>query len=396
MLYLNGKKNGESEFFRPDGSLEKTVEYEDGYKHGAERYYNDEGLIITIIRYSYDNIIDTENINRTDRYGQKQGIWKSFHPNFQLKTYASYLDGQLHGYYREYNMKGELKKTEYYIRGVKQDLDKQSDTDNAQNTEYKKLYYSDGVLKSEGSYADTVPIGIHKFYDTEGKFRTAAVFDSAGIRTAAGKFTSDGKRVGAWKEFFADGSIKAKGEYKNDQRHGPWEFYFPDGSIEQKGIYNSGKPNGNWQWYYRNRKLRRSGTYRNGSEHGEFIEYTQIGDTLSFGYYSEGYKQGEWVRKVNGRKFVYPYNYGMKDGTAREYYSDGTLAFEGGYVSDMPDGEHVYFYPNGNVKLRASYFSGQRTGKWYRYDSMGMLQTVTEYKNDRKIKIDGNDLDIDN
>ncbi len=396
VLYLNGKKNGASEYYRPDGSLERTVEYEDGYKHGYERLYNEDGLIVSIIRYSYDNIIDSENINRTDRYGQKQGIWKTFHPNFQLKTFASYLDGELHGYYREYNMKGELKKNEYYIRGEKQNLEKETASEEENMTEYKKIYYSDGTLKSEGSYSDTIPTGIHKFYDAEGKFSSATVYDSAGVKTASGKYTTDGKRVGLWKEYFADGSLKAKGEYKNDLRQGPWEFYFPDGSIEQKGTYNNGQPNGSWQWYYKGKKLRRIGAFRNGKEHGEFIEYTQSSDTLSFGYYSEGYKQGEWKQNVNGRKFIYPYNYGLKDGTAREYYSDGTLAFEGNYVSDMADGEHLYFYPNGKVKLRASYFSGQRTGKWYRYDEAGNLITVSEYKNDKKVKIDGTDLDIDN
>lgn len=393
ILFIDGKKNGEAEFYRPNGTLLKTVEYEDGYKNGYERIFNSEGRIITLIRYSYDNIVETENINRTDRHGQKQGIWKTFHPNDQVKTFASYLDGKLHGYYREYNMKGKLIANEYYINGKKQNLQAESSQENAApSVVYKKQFYDNGTIKSEGPYRDTLAVGMHRLYNRDGRFDKAVEYDEKGFTAAEGRLNEAGERVGEWKEFYAVGSLKAKGEYRNDLRHGPWEFYFPGGGLEQKGNYIKGKPNGHWKWFFPNKKLRRSGVFKNGYENGEFTEFRQNEDTLSHGYYWEGYKEGIWTGRINDRLFEYQYTYGQKDGPAKEFFPDSTLAFEGQYVSGLLDGEHKYYHPNGKLRLKAEYFSGQRHGKWYRYNSAGQLITIVEYENGKKVKIDGSKL----
>lgn len=394
-LYLNGKKNGESEYYRPNGVLDRTLEYEDGYKHGKEIFYNDTGLIITIVRYVYDNITDSENINRVDRHGQKQGVWKSFYPSGQLKESASYLDGQLHGYKRLYNEKGKLVQTDYYIRGTKQTKEAQQKAETENEPEYIREYYNSGNIKSEGAFINEKPVGVHTYYAPDGKIEYALDFDTTGTKTGKGLYSQDGKRVGKWQHFYSGGSLKSEGLYQNGLRHGKWTFYFPNSKTEQTGNYLNGKPQGAWKWFYESGAVRRTGQFRNGKEYGEFVEYSQTYDTLAVGSYSEGFKQGLWKRYVNDMTYMENYSYGSLDGDVKHYFSDGTLAFEGTYTGGLPDGEHIYYHPNGKIKLKAFYFSGKRTKKWYKYAPDGQLVSVAEYKNDEKIKIDGVNLNTD-
>ncbi len=388
-LYLNGKKHGESEYYDKNKKLKRTLEFENGYKHGKEIFYNDKGLIISIITYHYDNITDSENINRVDRQGLKQGVWKLFFPNRKVKISASYLDGKLHGYKREYNIKGKLLSTDYYLQGQLQEKEKEDKQVVATKTKLKKDYYADGKLKSKGNFLGNKRVGTHIFYDKLGKIEYYEDFDTTGVKTGKGAYSQDGKRVGQWQHFYANGKLKSKGNYQNGKRHGKWTFYFLNEKTEQTGSYSKGKPQGKWKWLYENGATRRIGQFRKGKETGLFVEFTQTGDTLSRGSYSEGFKQGEHKRKVNDMLYLENYSYGKLDGLIKHYYSNNKLAFKGSYISGLPDGVHTYYYPNGKLKLKAYYFSGKRAKKWYRYSDTGLLLTIAEYKNDTKIRIDG-------
>ena len=388
-LYLDGKKNGKATYYKKNSKLDKTVQFKDGYKHGFEKFYNDQGRIITIVRYSYDNIVSSENINRTDKKGLKQGVWKTFFSHEQIKTFGSYLNDSLHGYFREYNAKGQVIKNEYYLRGIKQNISKNEIADNSVTAVPKSEYYENGALKSKGNYIEDVPIGIHRYYSKDGKLKKASVFDSTGIVTAEGKISKSGHRVGEWKLLYSSGSIKAKGNFAAGKKHGEWIYYYRNGTIEQTGSYKAGKPYGKWNWFYENKMIRRKGTFKNGKENGLFTEFSQEGDTVSNGSYLNARKNGDWVYNVNDNLLKGTYSYGLKEGQWQSFYSSGELSFEGGYLSGLPDGEHNFYYPNGKVKLKSYYFSGQKAKKWYKYDPYGLLISITEYKGGVKIKVNG-------
>ncbi len=386
-LYVNGEKNGKSYYYNDRGKLEKTIEYEKNYKNGYEKHYDENGNIILILKYSYNNLLSSDRINRTDTKGRKQGIWKTFYGNEKLHTYANYLNDTLNGYYREYNPYGELIKEEYYINGKKQILTKEEKEKS--NIKIKKEYYSDGKLKKSGAYINEKPIGIHKVYDEKGNIIKSETYSDTGIKLGEGKIDKEGRKEGNWKFLYSDGKIRSEGKFVNGKKEGIWNFYYKNGKVEQKGNYKNGKPQGLWIWYYENGNIRRKGKFDRGKEIGKFFELTEEGDTLSVGKYIYGLKSGVWKTKVNDYTETGSFVSGKKEGEWEARYSDGTIQFKGSYIDNYPDGKHIYYYPNGKVKEIRYYSAGQKVKKWKKYTVEGDLDTVKEYKGGKLFRIDG-------
>ncbi len=386
-LYVNGEKNGKSYYYTDRGKLEKTIEYEKNYKNGYEKHYDETGNIILILKYSYNNLLSSDRINRTDTKGRKQGIWKTFYGNDKLHIYANYLNDTLNGYYREYNPYGELIKEEYYINGKKQVLSK--DEKEKTNLKLKKEYFADGKLKKIGAYIDEKPVGIHKIFNEKGNIINSESFSEKGIKLGEGRIDKEGKKQGDWKFLYSDGKIRSEGKFINGKKTGPWLFYYKSGNIEQKGAYKNGKPQGIWIWYYDNKNIRRKGKFDKGKETGKFYELTEESDTLSAGNYIYGLKSGKWKTVVNDYTETGSYVSGKKDGEWKAFDNEGNELFKGHFLENYPDGKHVYYYPNGIVKEIRYYSFGQKVKKWKKYTKEGDLDTVTEYKGGKIYKIDG-------
>jgi antitoxin component YwqK of YwqJK toxin-antitoxin module len=386
-LYVNNERNGKSYYYDEKGLLEKTIEFEKNYKNGYEKHYDTLGNVIYIIKYSFNNITDSEKINRFDTNGKKQGIWKTFYPNDKLYIYANYKNDTLNGYYREYNTFGEITKSEFYVMGQIKEMT--NSDEESENLVVKKDYYADGIIKSSGTYSDTLPIGLHRFFDTKGNILNSKQYDEKGILSGEGITDKEGKKQGKWKFFYDDGKIKSEGNFVHDKREGKWLYYFNSGMTEQIGNYKNGKPHGQWIWYYENQKLRRTGEFDNGYEKGFYYELSEEGDTLSRGSYLVGFKTGEWMYHVNDYKEIGNYVSGKKEGLWKHYYDDGTIQYEGQYVEDFPDGKHKTYFPDGSIKLIAFYSAGNKENKWKEYDKEGNLVVITEYKGGKKYRING-------
>ncbi len=70
--------------------------------------YSENGVIQSLVYYHNGYITDREQINRYDRNGIKQGVWKEFYEDGKLKNEKDYKDGMLNGLYKEFNEKGNL------------------------------------------------------------------------------------------------------------------------------------------------------------------------------------------------------------------------------------------------------------------------------------------------
>jgi uncharacterized protein YdhG (YjbR/CyaY superfamily) len=57
------------------------------------------------------------------------------------------------------------------------------------------------------------------------------------------------KSNGQFKEFFANGFLKAVGKMKADQMHGAWQWFRRDGTIKRSGSFASGVQVGTWITY---------------------------------------------------------------------------------------------------------------------------------------------------
>lgn len=385
-LYINDKKEGESFYYYNTGELKEVVFFSDGKREGYSKEFDKDSTVITLKQYKDNYLISRERINRKDEAGLKQGTYKAFYDDGSLKKEENYLDGMLHGYYREYDEKGYLLQTLRYERGaVIEEIDEEA----KEIIDFRRTYDEQGRIIFSGGYREETPIGIHRFFDTTGVVINAFIYNERGVKISEGIVDEQGRRRGEWKDFYISGELRARGHYSNSRKSGDWIYYFKNGSIEQKGGFLNGRFDGDWVWYYDTGEIWREETYFNGSEDGYAVEYSRSGDIIAAGNYINGEKDGEWIHVVGDHKEVGKYISGLREGKWIYYYEDGSKKFEGNYIGGLPDGKQFYYYKNGTIQEEQYYRLGVRERIWRKYDELGNVQISIVYRNNREIRIDG-------
>ncbi len=74
-----------------------------------------------------------------------------------------------------------------------------------------------------------------------------------------------------------DGSLRMKGNIRNNRNEGIWIYYFDNGQIECKGVFKKDLAENKWEYYYPNGKLKETGKYYKGKRIGEWILYDKYG-----------------------------------------------------------------------------------------------------------------------
>jgi len=385
-LYVNGKKEGNSYYYYPTGELKLMVFYKDGKRQGMSREFTKDSTLFTVMEYNDNYLVNRERLNRSDGEGRKQGTFREYYENGKIKKEEHYLDNQLHGYYREFNGKGDLVMAMRYERGQ---IMEEIDEDMKELLDMKNTYDEQGRLIFSGGYKNDIAIGIHRFYDTTGTIENAYLYNELGQKISEGIIDEQGRKIGEWIDFYTSGEIRAKGTYQNNQRSGPWTFFYRSGGIEQKGRFERGRYNGSWYWYYANGNTWREERYFNGREDGEFVEYDRGGNILTKGDYISGEKEGPWIYQVGDHEERGSYMIGLREGIWKYFYNNGKLKYEGLYSQGNPDKRHKYYYPTGALKEDQYYELGIREKNWKKYDEEGnMVMTIT-YKNNTELRING-------
>ncbi|MFA5815392.1 MAG: hypothetical protein WC865_07210, partial [Bacteroidales bacterium] len=112
-LYLDNQKQGLSWYYNSKGDTERIVRYKDGKKHGLTREFIN-GIVQIVYKYHNDFMIDREFINQTDNKGLKQGVWREYFDNDNIRTEENYKNSVLNGFYREYNQAGKMMVSRFY------------------------------------------------------------------------------------------------------------------------------------------------------------------------------------------------------------------------------------------------------------------------------------------
>jgi antitoxin component YwqK of YwqJK toxin-antitoxin module len=337
-LFVGDRKEGTSYLYFPDGKVQQTILYSEGRRNGLSKEYDQEGNILTLLEYRNDILLNREQVNRTDVRGLKQGEWKEFYPNGNIKSEKTYKDDLLHGYYKEYDERGRLSLTMLYENGSIV----RSNVENTPNVEITNRYDPNGRLVYSGPYKDRVPVGVHREFE-DGKVVNSFIYDDNGLLLSEGIVDEAGNRNGKWKDLYPDGKTQAEGQYTDNRKSGVWRYYTKNGSVEQTGSYNAERPDGVWKWYYESGQLLREEEYFRGQRDGMRVEYSETGDLLTEGLYTDGEKNGDWKYRSGDYTEEGKYIIGLKDGVWRAYYPNGKLLFRGNFIQDNPDGEHRYY-----------------------------------------------------
>jgi uncharacterized protein len=389
-LYVNDKIEGWAYYYYGNGLIHEIALYSDNKREGNSYEFGEDGRVITINNYRKGNIVERIKINRYNDVGEKQGVWQEFYDGYRLKKESYFINGLLDGYYKEYDDNGKLTLTLLYRQG------KLVESFHEQEVEFieKIDFFEDGSIKKSGSYINDKPVGIHKVFDRSGEVIITSIYNDNNELIEEGKIDKTGSREGDWKEYFADGNVKAEGNYKNNKKEGSWKYLFKNGSIEQQGAYSNGKYSGIWKWYYPTGELWKEEEFFNGLEEGFYYEYDLEGKVLVEGEYLEGEKEGKWKTFINDYRAEGSYVTDLMDGKWKHYHDNGNIAFEGNYIQGNAEGKHRYFYSDGTLKEEQFYNNGMRTKHWKKYNELGELIITISYVNDQEYRINGVRIDF--
>lgn len=304
--YKNNKKEGLWKKYHNDGIIDEYGTYRDGLKNGNWIFYYNNGfthLDQLYIKASFSN--DTLNGDYERYYsngklemignhdmGYKTGKWSFYHENGQLQKELTYINQEIDGVYKSFHENGVPFQTGQYEKGRKTG----------------KWFYknSENVLGSVTIYDND-----HKridWYFDNGKVKRSENYKYNGKSEEDCKYSSLDDciydRNGEWLEYFKDGKVALKMNYKGGELNGLCLSFGLSGNITAEGLYENGKKEKLWKYYYNDGKIKEKGNYIGSYQDGKWYSYYENGNLYSEGNYKVGLREGEWkyyYQGVNGK-----------------------------------------------------------------------------------------------
>ena len=278
--FVEDVKNGVAFTYYTNGGIHTETPFIDGREDGKAYTFNPQGDIIGIRTYKNGILVRQENINQLDREGKKEGLWKEFRDDRTVKSEGEYRNGEREGYWKEYSIKGDLLETTKYENGGLV-----TDAEELSNLDVRELYYTkeeaEGRLKFRGTYREDNRHGTHLWFAKDGEIDSAKIFRND-VLVAEGDMERGGLRQGDWKEYYyPGGELKAQGAYSGGYKNDVWVYYYPNQKVDERGKYDGkGRPDGEWKWYFETGQLKREEIFKNGQEHGWLTEYNDSGAVI--------------------------------------------------------------------------------------------------------------------
>lgn len=221
---------------------------------------------------------------------------------------------------------------------------------------YWKNYYKNGNLKIEGNRKNFQLDSIWKFYSERGKITKAVNY-------------SDGKKNGYTLTYDTNQLVTNKEIFINDIKQGNSFSYYPSGKTKQITPYVKGRPDGYAYEYSEDSVLitilkyqgailasvdklnrkdelgKKQGIYKEFYEDGKLKSEKKYKDDVIDGYVKTYDSKGNLTNteKFNNGKVVKNAPELAKLDVFHEFYEDGTMKYEGGYINGMPVGTHYHY-----------------------------------------------------
>jgi antitoxin component YwqK of YwqJK toxin-antitoxin module len=205
------------------------------------------------------------HINKVDAQGRRQGSWRVYDGEGNLKFTGNFVNDKPVGEFRYFYPNGKPK-------AVVMQLD-------SGKVAYTTNYHPNGNMMARGKYMNQKKDSTWLYYAEE---------DGT---LASDETYAAGKKVGTSKIYYSDGKLAEEINYKDDIKDGPWVQYFTDGTVKLKATYKAGSLEGMYIYYYLNGNVQVSGTYVNGVKDGTWVYLTDIGEMEK----REEYRNGRMI-----------------------------------------------------------------------------------------------------
>ncbi|MEX0938898.1 MAG: toxin-antitoxin system YwqK family antitoxin [Pirellulales bacterium] len=178
------------------------------------------------------------------------------------------------------------------------------------------------------------------------------------------KLYSDGSVVNhdEFAEYFPDGKVFMKGQYKDGIKDGKWEYYYDNGELRRAVMYANGRLNGSWDVFREDGTKEATHSYKDHQRDGTWIAYDESGEQpLRQQSYSQGTPHGDWISWFpSGQKRVEgTYEMGRRDGVFTRWNEDGMKVRESAFADGQPHGRSATWDRSGNLLAEREFRDGK-------------------------------------
>lgn len=334
------------------------------------------------------------NKGTLDEQKRKQGIWRVYYRNGQLKEQSNYVDNLANGRslswhenglpWLEYNMRNDSlhgKQQTYFYNGLPRI---QSEYEAGKQTGEEREYTYTGFLHATSQYKNGQKEGPQVLYHPNGKKKEELNYQN-------------GMEEGPFAAYNQDGQLTLKGGFKAGKRHGLWIGYYNNGQLKDSTMYVDGEITGVFSEYFDNGVVSRRGSYQNKKLDGQLDEYDDDGKLFCRSVYDRGRlreisyfnKKGETISSTttrNGKATIITYSpdgyktsegvydkEGYRNGDYTAYHKGGAIYRRQKYVNGDEDGPTTEYFPNGSKRNETSYTTGVEEGYKTGYHRSGKV-----------------------
>lgn len=189
-----------------------------------------------------------QNFNRTDNKGRRQGEWRDYYANGQLRYEGRFKNDKCKGVFKYYDEQGNLKATNEFDKSGEKALN--------------KTYAPNGRMIATGYYVNQKKEGEWKYYDAaSGQLRLVEDNENGKVHGWSrlynpnnGKLAEEtqyvnGSPEGQCRKFSDTGVLLMECQYRNGLLDGPVKTYYPSTALKEEGQYGKGQKVGLWKTY---------------------------------------------------------------------------------------------------------------------------------------------------
>ena len=164
---------------------------------------------------SFD-IFEGDTINVLDENNDKHGAWIIFKNKTSQKLHeGNYLQGKKEGIWKSFYLNGNIKSEITYIQGEKRGE--------------AKIFYENGNIAEEGTWELDKWVGKYTSYYQNGKLSYLWNYNNSGTRSGYQQY------------FYENGNIKIEGEWEDGKKKGIIKEYYETGALRIERNFLLGK-----------------------------------------------------------------------------------------------------------------------------------------------------------
>lgn len=220
------------------------------------------GFIFLLAATAFSQEITESHINKVDLQGRRQGFWRVYDGDGNLKFTGEYVNGKPVGEFIYYFPNGRTK-------AIVNQLDSGRVT-------HMKSFHPNGRILAQGKYVNQQKDSTWLYYNAED-----------GSLSAEEHYINH-SREGVWKTYYPEGRVAEEISYANNMKNGPWIQYFTNGNVKMKAQHVDDQLEGLYVVYHLKGGVEVSGTYLHGNKHGSWVYLNEQGELEVREEYVEG------------------------------------------------------------------------------------------------------------